>query len=96
MHNRTIGRLSRLNLLRQHCFYVLKMSVNGASTTFGHASWKINWLSSEIKPYSYSRPSFLEKIAVTTSLLCPKNERQQSVNDFWLSIIANARAALRR
>jgi len=36
------------------------------------------------------------KIATTTSLLCLKNERQQSVKDFWLSIIANARAALRR
>jgi hypothetical protein len=30
MHNRTIGRLSRQNWLRQHCFYVLKMSVNRA------------------------------------------------------------------
>jgi hypothetical protein len=29
-------------------------------------------------------------IVATTSLLCPKNEHQQSVKDFWLSIIANA------
>jgi len=50
MHNRTIGHLSRQNLLRQHCFYVLKMSVNGVSTPFGHAFWKINWLSGDIKP----------------------------------------------
>jgi hypothetical protein len=49
MHNRTIGRLSRQNVLRQHCFYALKMSVNGVSTTFGHVSWKINWLSGDIK-----------------------------------------------
>jgi len=49
-HNRTIGRLSKQNLLRQHYFHVLKMSVNGASTTFGHAFWKINWLSGDMKP----------------------------------------------
>ena len=31
----------------------------------------------------------------TTSLLRPKNERQWSINDFWLCITANARAVLR-
>jgi len=34
-HNRAIGRLSRQKLLKQHRYYVLKMSVNGASTTVG-------------------------------------------------------------
>jgi hypothetical protein len=71
------------------------MSVNGGSTSFGHASWKINWLSGNIKPISYYRPSFLVKIVATTSLLCPNNEHQQTVNDFWLCITANASAALR-
>jgi len=37
-HNRIIGRLSKQNFLRQQSFYVLKMSVNGASTTFGLAT----------------------------------------------------------
>jgi hypothetical protein len=69
------------------------MSVNGASTTFGHASWKINWLCGDIKPEPHYQPSFLVKIVATTSPLCLKNERQWSVNNFWLCIIANARAA---
>jgi hypothetical protein len=37
-HNQTIGRLSRQKWLRQHRYYVLKMSVNGASTIIGFAS----------------------------------------------------------
>jgi hypothetical protein len=49
IHNHTIGRLSRQNVLRQHRFCVIKMSLNGVSTIFGHDSWKINWLSGVIK-----------------------------------------------
>jgi hypothetical protein len=40
-HYRAIGRLSRQKLLQQHRYFVLKMSVNGASTTFGLVSLKI-------------------------------------------------------
>jgi len=39
IHNGTIGQHSSQKSLRQHCNYVLKMSVNGASTTFGLALW---------------------------------------------------------
>jgi len=49
-HNRTIGRHSRQTLMKQHRYYVLKMSVNGASTTFGLESWKILALCGGIKP----------------------------------------------
>jgi len=49
-HNRAIGRLSGQNLLQQHRYYVLKMSVNGASTTFGLVSWKILGLCCDIEP----------------------------------------------
>jgi hypothetical protein len=91
IHNRTIGPHSRQNGLRQHCFYLLKMSVNGTSMTFGHASWKINWLSGYIKPQSYYWPSFMVKSVARTWLICPHNECQRSVNNFWLCIIANAR-----
>jgi hypothetical protein len=34
-------------------------------------------------------------MVVATFLLCPKNERQQSVNDFWPCILENAWAVQR-
>jgi len=49
-HNRTIGRLSKQKLLQQDLYYVLKMSVNGASMTFGLVSWKILGLCDDMKP----------------------------------------------
>jgi len=48
-HNRGIGRLSWQKLLPQHRYYVLKMSVNGASMTFGVGSWKILGLCGSMK-----------------------------------------------
>jgi len=48
--NRAIARLSKQKLLKQHRYYVLKISVNGASTTFGLVSWKIVGLCGGIKP----------------------------------------------
>jgi hypothetical protein len=49
-YNRAIGRLSRQNLLQQHRYYVLKMSVIGESTTCGFASWKILGMGGDSKP----------------------------------------------
>jgi hypothetical protein len=46
--NQTISWLSREKQLRRHHYYVQKMSVNGASTTFRHASWKIRGQCSDI------------------------------------------------
>ena len=48
--NRTIGCLSREKWRWQHCYYVLKMSVNRASTTCGLASWKMQGLCSDVTP----------------------------------------------
>jgi len=53
IHNQNIGLLARQKILSEHRYYVLKMIVNGASTTFGHASWKIQWLSGNLKPSLY-------------------------------------------
>jgi len=47
-HNRTIGRLSMERWWWQHFSYVLKMSVNRASTTFGLAFWKIHELGGDV------------------------------------------------
>jgi len=77
--------------LWQHWDYVLNTSVNGASTTFGLASSKIQELRSDIELSSNCRPPFYAKMVVTISLLCPKNERQWSVNDFWHCILQKAR-----
>jgi len=49
-HNSTVGRLATQQWWRQHRYYVLKMSVNRASMTFGHASWKIKVLCNQVYP----------------------------------------------
>jgi len=81
--------------LCQHRDYVLNTSVNGASTTFGLASWKIQGLCGNIELSSNCRPPFYAKMVATTSLLCPKNERQRSINDFWHCIMVKARVVRR-
>jgi hypothetical protein len=48
--NHAIGRLPIQNLFQQHRYYVLKMSVNGATTTFGLLSWNVLGLCGDIEP----------------------------------------------
>jgi len=49
-HNQIIGRLSIEQWWWQHFHYILKMSVNRASTIFGLASWKLHWMCGDITP----------------------------------------------
>jgi hypothetical protein len=77
--------------LCQHRDFVLNTSVNGASTTFGLASWKIQGLRGDIELLSNCRPPFYVKMVATTTPLCPKNECQRSVNNFWHCILEKAR-----
>jgi len=49
-HNQNISRLSMEQCWWQHFYYVLKMSVNRASTTFGLASWKMHELCGDVTP----------------------------------------------
>jgi len=49
-HNRTDGHLSRQKHLCKYHYYVLKMSINGASKIDGLASLDILWLSSNSHP----------------------------------------------
>jgi hypothetical protein len=49
-HNQTIGRLSIQQWWCQHFYYVLKMSINRASTTFVLASWKLQGLCCNVTP----------------------------------------------
>ena len=49
-HNQTIGRLSMEQWWWQHCYYVLKICVNRASTTFDLAGWKMHGLGGNITP----------------------------------------------
>jgi len=76
--------------LCQHRDYVLNTSVKGASTNFGLSSWKIQGLCGNIELSSNCRPPFYAKMVATTSPLCPKNERQRSVNDCWHCILQKA------
>jgi len=81
-HNRTISRLSIEQWWWQHFYYVLKMSVNRASTTFGLSSQNLLGLCGDVTPQSRYRPPFWAQTLAPTLLLCPKNERQRSINDF--------------
>jgi hypothetical protein len=81
--------------LCQHQDYVLNTSVKGASMTFGLASWKIQGLRGDIEVSSNCQPPFYAKMITTTSLLGPKNKRQQSINDFWHCILEKARVVQR-
>jgi hypothetical protein len=49
-HNQTISRLSMEQWWRQNFCYVLKMSVNTASTTFGLTSWKMQAVCGDVTP----------------------------------------------
>jgi hypothetical protein len=81
--------------LCQHRDYVLNTNVNGGSTTFGLVSWKIQGLRGDIELSSNFRPPFYAKMVATTSPLCPKNEHQRSVNNFWHCILEKARVVRR-
>jgi len=81
--------------LRQHWDYVLNMSVNRASTAFGLALWKMQGLRGDIELSSNYRLPFYAKVVATTLLLCPKNERHRSINDFGPCIMQKARVVRR-
>jgi hypothetical protein len=49
-HNRAIGHLSRQKLWQQHRYYILKMSVNEVSMTFGLVCWIIFGLCGGMNP----------------------------------------------
>jgi len=57
-HNRNIGRLFRQKSFGQCHYYVLTMSVNGASMIFSLACWKIQGLCGDIKLQSNYQPTF--------------------------------------
>jgi len=88
-HNQTIGHHSIEQWWWQHSYYVLKMSVNRASTIFGHAPWKFRGLCGDVMPKSCYWPPFWAEPLTITSLLCPKNERLWSVNEFGPCIMEN-------
>jgi hypothetical protein len=49
-HNQTIGRLSIEQQWWQNFYYVLKISVNRASTAFRLGSWKLHGLCGDVTP----------------------------------------------
>jgi len=49
-YNQTIGLLAVEHWWQQLFYYVLKMSVNRASTTFGVASWKMHGVGGDVTP----------------------------------------------
>jgi len=73
---------------------ILRMSVNGASTIYGFASWVIYVLIGCRHPsIKYLQP-LLAKTTATCSLAHPENERQWSVTSFSWGIFGNQGIAL--
>jgi len=65
------------------------MSVNGASMIFRCAFWIIYVLIGYRHPFLRYWLPLLAKTTATCSLPHPENERQQSVNNFYLDILGN-------
>src|SRR5713226_2907198 len=66
-----------------------KMSVHGASTIFGHASWEITPPIGCIQSQRNFWPPLLTKQTAIPSLPHHENEHQRSVNDFWSCVLGN-------
>jgi hypothetical protein len=78
-----------LPLPKQHCQQIV-------NDLMGWCHQMSSWLCGYSNCYSNYRPSFYGKLDVEIILLCPKNVRQQSVNDMWPGIFVNASAVRRR
>ena len=72
-----------------------EMRVNGASLISGLASWITSGLCDSVEPWSQYWPPLWAKRRATISLPPPKDEPQQSVNDFWFCISDNSRTVQR-
>jgi len=81
-HNRTIGLHSTQKCFRKQCYSVLTMRNNGAWTTYGLASGKMQVLCGDNNSESNYRPPIPSQRVATTSLPGPEYERQWSVNNF--------------
>src|SRR5258705_401379 len=90
-YNHVISHLTTQNLLQQHGYYDLKMSVNRASTTFGLVSWGILGLCGDIEQQTDYWLPFSARTVATTSKRCPRHELKRSINDFCPCIMENPR-----
>jgi len=95
-HNHSPGRVYGHNCDRRYHYHLLKMNINGASTIFCLTSCTFKAMCIGVDPWSMYRPPLWAIMLVTISLPPPKNERQWSINDFWLCILDNLRATERR
>jgi len=71
------------------------MSINGASTICGFASWTLKKLCIAVDPESMQWGPLRPKPLLMILLPPATNEHQQSVNDFWSCIMDNSRAGER-
>ena len=95
-HNQLISCLCWQKCQVQYCYHILKMSVNGASTISGLASWTFKALCIAVEPQSMHQPPLWAKILLTIPLPPPKIDRQRRVNIFWSCILDNLRAMEQR
>jgi hypothetical protein len=67
----------------------MKMSVNGASMIFGHASWEITPLTGcSQSQRNLCLPLYAQQIEIP-SLPHHENERHGRIKDFWVCVQAN-------
>jgi len=90
-----IGSQSTEKCQGEHCDYLLKLSVNRASTIFSLAFRMIQGLRNNIYLHFIYRQPFDPTMLERTSRLSPKIEHQRSVKDFWSCNMQNRRAVRR-
>jgi len=71
----------------QGCFDMINVCVSRVWTIFNLTQWVINGLHCSIRPKWMYRSALLRKMQMTSSLPHPKNERQQSINEFWRCVM---------
>jgi len=89
IQNRSIGLIYSQTLLQHAAYLCLKMSVNGASMISGYASWVIRMPIGCRQSYRNYWPPLNVNQIVIPFLPHLGNERQRSMNDCWLCILAN-------
>jgi len=87
IHNQCIGRPYWQKVSWHTPYLIMKMSVNGASMIFGHATWVFTPPLGCRQSYRNYRPPLSAIQIAIPSLPHLQNERQLSVNDCWSCIL---------
>jgi len=88
-HKGIFGCLYRQNRFQFPLYLIMKIRVNGASTMVGHVSWVICGATGCTLSWTDYWLPLLAKVKVKRFIPHLQNERQQTFNDCWPSIMVN-------